>query len=68
MILEESVIYKLMQDQNFVSSAQRHSWLDTKYVKDLGLGNFLGSYQSYLSANTLLSLSKRQTYQNIARL
>lgn len=45
---EESVIYKLMQDQHFVSSAQRHPWLDIKYVKDLSLGNFLGSYQCFL--------------------
>lgn len=56
---EESVIYKLMQDQHFVSSAQRHPRLDIKYVKDLSLGNFLGSYQCCLSANTFLSLSKR---------
>lgn len=62
------MIYKLMQDQHFVSSAQRHPWLDIKYVKDLSLGNFLGSYQCYLSANTLLSLSRRPTYQNIAKL
>lgn len=39
---EESVIYKLMQDQHFVSSVQRYPWIDIKYVKDLSLDNFLG--------------------------
>lgn len=62
------MIYKLMQDQHFVSSVQRYPWIDIKYVKDLSLDNFLGIQQCYHSASTSLSLSKRPTYQNIAKL